>query len=80
MKEQIKTPEKELSDKEIDNLSDVEFKTLVMRMLTQLIELSHKMKEEMKATQSEIKQNIQRTNSNGRKLELKSTLCNKRKK
>ena len=66
MKEQIKTPEKELSDKEIDNLSDVEFKTLVMRMLTQLIELSHKMKEEMKATQSEIKQNIQGTNSEGK--------------
>ena len=63
MKEQIKTPEKELSDKEIDNLSDVEFKTLVMRMHTQLIELSHKMKEQMKATQSEIKQNIQGTNS-----------------
>ena len=28
MKEQIKTPEKELSDKEIANLSDAEFKTL----------------------------------------------------
>ena len=27
MKEQIKTPEKELSNTEIDNLSDVEFKT-----------------------------------------------------
>ena len=32
-------------------------------MLTELIELSHKMKEQMKATQSEIKQNIQGTNS-----------------
>ena len=29
MKEQSKTPEKELSNKEIDNLSDAEFKTLV---------------------------------------------------
>ena len=27
MKEQVKTPEKELSDEEIDNLSDAEFKT-----------------------------------------------------
>ena len=52
MKEQIKTPEKELSNEEIDNLSDAEFKTLVIRMLTELIELSHRMKEEMKATQS----------------------------
>ena len=59
MKKRIKTPEKELSDKEIDNLSDAEVKPLVIRMLTELIELSQKMKEEMKATQSEIKENIQ---------------------
>ena len=55
MKEQIKTPEKELANEEIDNLPDAEFKTLVIRMLTELIELSCKMNEEMKATQSEIK-------------------------
>ena len=66
MKEQIKTPEEELSSKEIHDLSDAEFKTLVIRMLTELIELSHKMKEEMKATPSEIKQNIQGTNSEGK--------------
>ena len=57
-KEQIKTPEKELSDEEIDNLADAEFKTLVIRMLTELIELSRKMKEGMKAIQDEIKENI----------------------
>ena len=39
MKEQIKAPEKELSDEEIDNLFDAEFKTLVIRMLTEVIEL-----------------------------------------
>ena len=66
MKEQIKAPEKELSDKEVVNLSDAEFKILVTRMLTELIELSHKMKEEMKATQGEIKQNIQGNNSEGK--------------
>ena len=43
MKEQIKTPEKELSDKEIANLSDAEFKTLVIRMLTELFELGCRM-------------------------------------
>ena len=59
MKEQIKTPEKELIIEETDNLSDAQFKTLVIRMLTELIELSHK----MKAIQNEIKQNIQGTNS-----------------
>ena len=50
MKEQIKTPEKELSE-EVANLSDAEFKTLVVKMLTELIELGHKLKEEIKATQ-----------------------------
>ena len=37
MKEQIKTPEKELSNEEMDNLSDAEFKALVIRMLTEMI-------------------------------------------
>ena len=37
MKEQIKGPEKELSDKEIANLSGADFKTLVIRMLTEMI-------------------------------------------
>ena len=41
MKEQIKTPEKELSDKEIANLSGAEFKTLAIRMLRKLIELQN---------------------------------------
>ena len=63
MKEQSKTPEWELSDEEIANLSDGEFKALVIKMLTKLIELGHKMKEQMKATQSRTKQNIQGTNS-----------------
>ena len=65
-KEQIKTPEKELSSEEIDNLSDAEFKTLVTRMLTEMIEYSHKIKEEMKVIQSEIKENMQETNSEGK--------------
>ena len=42
MKEQIKTPEKELSDKEIANLSDTEFKTLVIRVLTEMVESGRK--------------------------------------
>ena len=42
IKEQLKTPEKELSDEEIDNLSDAEFKTLVIRMLTEMTEYGHK--------------------------------------
>ena len=36
MKEQNKTPEKELNKMEISHLSDAEFKTLVIRMLEEL--------------------------------------------
>ena len=62
MKEQSKTPERELRDEEIANLSDGEFKALVIQIVTELIELGWKMKKQLKATQSEIKQNIQGTN------------------
>ena len=40
MKEQIKTPEKELNEMEITNLSEREFKTLVIRMLKDLVRTS----------------------------------------
>ena len=42
MKEQIKTPEKELNKMEISNLPDAEFKTLVIRMLTEMVECGRK--------------------------------------
>ena len=42
MKEQSKTSEGELSDKEIANLSDGQLKALVIKMLTELIELGQK--------------------------------------
>ena len=38
MQEEIKTPEKELNEMEISNLSDTEFKTLVIRMVKELSE------------------------------------------
>ena len=37
MKEQIKAPKIELSDEEIANLLDAELKTLVIRMLTDMV-------------------------------------------
>ena len=63
MKRQIKTPEKELSNKELANLRDAEFNTLVIKMLTEMIEYGCKMKKDVKAIQSEIRKNIQGTNS-----------------
>ena len=58
MKKQIKTPEEELSNKEIANLSVAEFKTLVIRMLTEMIGYGCKIKEEVKIMQGEVKENI----------------------
>ena len=67
MKEQIKAPEKvKLSDEQIANLSDAEFKTLVIRMLTELVEYGHEIEEEVKVLESEIKKNVQGTNSDGK--------------
>ena len=64
MKEQIKAPEKiQLSGEQIANLSDAQFKTLVIRMLTELVEFDRKLDEKMKAMLSEIKENVQGTNS-----------------
>ena len=67
VREQEKNSEKELNEIEIANLSDAEFKTLVIRMLTEMIEYGCKTKEEVKAIQSEIKKNIQGTKSEGKK-------------
>ena len=65
IKEEIKAPEKiQLSDEEIANLSDTEFKTLVIRMLTEMVEYSHKIEEKVKALKSEIQGNVQGPNSN----------------
>ena len=66
MKEQIKTPVKELSDEDIANLSDAQFKTLVIKMLTELVEYGHKIEEKVKARKSEIMENVQGTNSDGK--------------
>ena len=66
MKEQIKGPKVKLSNEEIANLSDAEFKKLVIRMLTEMVEYGHKIEEKVKATQNKIKQNRQGTNSEGK--------------
>ena len=67
VKEQVKAPEKiQLSDKETVNLSDAQFKTLVIRMHTELVKYGHKLDENMKAMLSEIKENVQGTNSDGK--------------
>ena len=81
MKEQIKAPEKiQLSNEEIANLSDAQFKTLVIRKLTELVEFGRKLDEKMKAMLSETKENVQGTNSDGKETGLKSMVWTRRKK
>ena len=70
MKEQIKTPERiQLSDEEISKLSEAEFKTLVIMMLTKMVEYGCKIEEEVQAMKSEIKKNTRGTNSDGKETE-----------
>ena len=80
MKKQNKDPKIELSNEEIANLSDAQFKTLVIRKLTELVEFDHKLDEKMKAMLRETKENVHGTNSDGRKLGLKSMVWSRRKK
>ena len=67
MKEQLKAPEKiQLRDEEIANLLEAQLKTLVIRKFTELVESAHKLDKKMKAMLSEIKKNVQGTNSDGK--------------
>ena len=67
MTEHFKAPEKiQLSEEEIANLSDAQFKTLVIRMLTELVEFGRKLDEKMKPMLRETKENVQGTNSDGK--------------
>ena len=67
MTEHFKAPEKiQLSNEEIANLSDAQFKTLVIKMLTELVEFVRKLDEKMKPMLRETKENVQGTNSDGK--------------
>ena len=72
MKEQNKTPGKELNEMKITNLSDAEFKTLVSVCsknswgTTTTLE---KTQAEMKAALREIKKNLQGTNKEGKSIQ-----------
>ena len=70
----------QLSDKEIANLSDAQFKTLVIRMLTEVVEYGCKVEEKVKSMQSEIKENVQGTNSDGKETGTQIYSLDQRKK
>ena len=67
MKEHVKAPQKiQLRDEETASLSEAEFKTLIIRMLTEINESGQKTEEKVKTMKSEIKENVQGTNSEGK--------------
>ena len=64
MTQHFKAPEKlQLSEEGIANLSDAQFKTPVIKMLTDLGESIQKPHEKMKPMLRETKENVQGTNS-----------------
>ena len=66
MKEQNKTLEKiQLSEEELATLLGAQFRTLLIRVLAEMVEYGHKLEEKMKAMLSEIRENVQGTNSDG---------------
>ena len=59
MTEYFKAPEKiQLRKEEIANLSDAQLKTLVIKMLTELVEFVRKLDEKMKPMLRETKENV----------------------
>ena len=65
--EHFKAPEIiQLSNEQIANLSDAQFKTLVIKTLTELVESVRKLDEKMKPMLRETKENVQGTNSDGK--------------
>ena len=70
MKEHIKAPEIiQLSSEHIANLLDAQFKTLVIKTLTELVEFGQKLDEKMKAMLRETKENVQGTNSDAKETD-----------
>ena len=81
MKEQIKAPEKiQLNHKELANLSDAQFKTLVIKKLRELVEFGRKLDEKMKAMLRETRKMYREPIVRRRKLGLKSMVWTRRKK
>ena len=67
MTEHFKAPEIiQLGSEQRANLLEAQFKTLVIRELTELVEFGHKIDEKMKAMLRETKENVQGTNSDGK--------------
>ena len=83
MKEQVKTPGKDLNEMEISTLSDAEFKTLFIRMIKEFSEELSSIKKtqsETKGTLIEIKTIYRKTTVEWMKPKIKSMIWNIRNK
>ena len=83
MKEQNKTPGKELNKMEKSNLSDAELETVVIRMLKELgedLKSIKKIQSETKDTPSEIKNNLHGDSSRADEAQKQNTTNQKNKK
>ena len=69
MKEQNKTPEKELNKTDIANLSDAKFKTMVIVWLREMTECSNNTHKKL-VTLRRLKKNLQGTNSEGKEARI----------
>ena len=78
MKEEIKILEKELNKMEITNLSDSEFKALMIRMFKELTEDGNNIREDMKVKLNEILKKQREPAVERMKPGIKSTIWNTR--
>ena len=76
MTEHFKAPEIiQLSEEEIAHLLGAQFKTLLIKKLTELVEFGHKLDEKMKAMLKETNENIQGNNSDGKETGTSNQPC-----
>ena len=64
--------------KRYPSYQDAQFKTLVIRMLTELVEYGCKIEGKVKAMKSEIKENVQGTNSDGKETRTQINALNQK--
>ena len=81
MTEHFKAPEKiQLSMEDIANLLDAQFKTLVIKTFTELVEFVRKLDEKLKPMPRETKENVQGTNSDAKETGTQINGVDQRKK
>ena len=76
MKEQNKTPEKELNKMKTSNLPDAEFKTLVIKMLSELRGKSEELSETFNKEIGNIKMEIKNIKENQSEIKITKTEMN----